>query len=331
MQTRWRRAPWIGIKHTVFARVGFRQSIPLNRQARPEASIIQREGVYREASRTASLGLGVNVFLVILKLVGGTITGSAALIADAINSVGDVASSLVVHGALWMAQQDEDDDHPYGHTKAESIGALSIAILIAFSAGMLAIENIRHLREVVSVPPQTAAIIAALCAVLKEAIYWQTRRVSSRIDSRSLQAAAWDHRSDAICSAAIAVALFAAPYLGPLGRFADPVAAILVCALLIGIGVRLFWQTALELMDQQADPELTDSIRHRAEEIGEVTRIEKLRVRKSGLEFFVDIHVEVDAQLTVGEGHRIGHLVKDELLRSFPRVRDVLVHVEPDD
>lgn len=303
----------------------------MNRQARPEASIIQRERVYRDASLTASLGLGVNVFLVVLKLVGGTITGSAALIADAINSIGDVASSLAVHGALWMAQQDEDDDHPYGHTKAESIGALSIAILIAFSAGVLALENVRNLRQVVSVPPQLAAIIALVCAVLKEAIYWQTRRVSSRIDSRSLQAAAWDHRSDAICSAAIAAALFAAPYLGPLGRFADPIAAIMVCCVLIVIGVRLFWQTALELMDQQADPELTDAIRHRAEQIGEVTRIEKLRVRKSGLEFFVDIHVEVDAQLTVGEGHRIGHLVKDALLHAFPRVRDVLVHVEPDD
>lgn len=303
----------------------------MSHKSRPDASIVEREQVYQEATTTASLGLGVNVLLVVLKLSGGLLTGSAALIADAINSVGDVASSLTVHGALWVAQQDEDDDHPYGHTKAESIGALSIAILIAFSAAVLAMENLRNLRGDLSVPPLLAAIIAALCAVLKEAIYWETRRVSKRIDSRSLQAAAWDHRSDAICSAAIACALFTAPYLGPAGAYADPLAAILVCGLLVVVGVRLFRQTAFELMDQQADAELTWAIRQRAELIAEVSRIEKLRVRKSGLEFFVDIHVEVDGTLSVNEGHRIGHLVKDELLHAFPRVRDVLVHVEPDD
>ncbi|MEZ6086645.1 MAG: cation diffusion facilitator family transporter [Pirellulaceae bacterium] len=297
----------------------------------PSSTAEERLSVYVDASRTASLGLGVNLFLVLLKLVGGFVTGSAALIADAVNSIGDVAGSLAVHGALWVAQQDEDEDHPYGHTKAESIGALSIAILITFSAVMLAIENIRAMRGDLSIPSRAAAVVALISALLKEAVYWQTRRVSKRVDSRSLQAAAWDHRSDAICSGAIALALFIAPYLGSVGRYADPVTAIMVCVFLVIVGIRLFRQTAFELMDQQADEELTAAIRRRADEISDVTQIEKLRVRKSGLEYFVDIHVEVDGNLSVSEGHRIGHIVKAELLQSFPRVRDVLVHIEPDE
>lgn len=297
---------------------------------RAEASIAERESVYNEASRTATWGLGVNVVLVMVKSIGGFLTGSAALIADAVNSAGDVASSLTVHGALWIAQQDEDDDHPYGHTKAETIGALSIAILIAFSAGALAVETCRRLGDELEIPPISAAIIAGVCAVAKEILYLYTNKVGKHLDSRALQAAAWDHRSDAICSGTIAASLLVAPFLGSAGKYVDLIAALGVCVLLVLVGIRIFQTTAGELMDQQADAGFTDKIRRQAEKMEEVCRIEQLRVRKSGLEYFVDIHVEVEGDLTVSEGHRIGHNVKDDLLAEFPRIRDVLVHIEPE-
>lgn len=300
-------------------------------RSRPESSVADRDIVYADASRVASWGIGVNIFLVVLKSVGGLVTGSAALVADAFNSIGDVASSLAVHGGLWLAQQDEDEDHPYGHTKAESIAALSIAILIAFSAIALAIETVRRMNNAPAVPPMLAACIAAISAVIKEVMYWKTSRIGKTVDSRALQAIAWDHRSDALCSGLIAMTLFAAPYLGFAGQYVDPALALFVCVLLIVVGIRLFRQTSLELMDQQADPAMTDAIRDIAEHNREVTQTEKLRVRKSGLEYFVDIHVQVDQNLTVNEGHRIGHDVKDAVMSDFPRVRDVLVHIEPDD
>ncbi len=298
-------------------------------RGRDEASIAVRDRVYSDANRAASWGLGVNVLLVFAKLGGGVVTGSAALIADAVNSIGDVASALAVRGALHVAQMEADDDHPYGHTKAESIAGLCVALLVTFSAGLLALETVKRFSGDLSIPGPIAGMIAGACAVVKEIIFRYTRRVASSLGSAALRAAAWDHRSDAFASAGVAVSLLAAPYLGPLATWTDPIAGLCVCALLVFTGLRMFSATAAELMDQQADEALVERVRTLAESVNFVDDVEKLRVRKSGLEYFIEIHIEVDGHLTVNEGHRIGHAVKDRLLHELPRVRDVHVHVEP--
>ena len=284
-----------------------------------------------DAKHAAVWGLGVNFLLVISKLAGGIVTGSAALIADAVNSIGDVASSMAVRGALSMAQVEEDDDHPYGHTKAESIAGLSVSLLVAFSAGLLALETIKRFGGELAVPSLAAGIVAGVCAIIKEGVYRYTMAVAKRLDSSSLTAVAWDHRSDAIGSGLVAVSLAAAPYVGEWGRFIDPIAALFVCAALIYTGGRIFISTAAELMDQQADDGTVRQIREIAESVGGVEAVEKLRVRKSGLEYFIEIHVQVEGMMTVDAGHQIAHHVKDKLLVSLPRVRDVHVHIEPFD
>ncbi|WP_186775683.1 cation diffusion facilitator family transporter [Rubripirellula tenax] len=299
--------------------------------SRDEASLAVRQRVYVDASRAAVWGLGVNVVLVVIKLFGGIATGSAALIADAVNSIGDVASAIAVRGALSVAQIEADDDHPYGHTKAESIAGLCVALLVAFSAGLFALETIKRFGGDLKVPGMLAGIVAAVSAVVKEAIYRYTNRVSKRLDSSALRAAAWDHRSDAWASAAVGVSLLAAPYTGRLAPYVDPLAAVCVCLMLVITGIRIFASTARELMDQQANDELVDRVRVVSSNVDGVRDVEKLRVRKSGLEYFIEIHVEVDSHITVAEGHRIGHAVKDHLLIEMPRVRDVHVHIEPHD
>jgi cation diffusion facilitator family transporter len=296
---------------------------------RDEATIAVRQRLYVDASRAAVWGLSVNIVLVIAKLLGGIFTGSSALIADAVNSIGDVASALAVRGALHVAQVDEDDDHPYGHTKAESIAGLSVALLVAFSAGLLALETIKRFGGELSSPAPIAGVIAAVCCVVKEAIYRYTLRVAKRLDSSSLRATAWDHRSDALGSGLVAISLMIAPYIGPPGRFVDPLAALFICAALVYTGLRIFAATAAEIMDQQADEQIVLRVREIAQQVQGVADVEKLRVRKSGLEYFIEIHVQVDGDLTVDHGHRIGHHVKDQLLIEMPRVRDVHVHIEP--
>lgn len=296
---------------------------------RDEATVAVRQRLYVDAKRAAVWGLGVNFLLVISKLAGGIATGSAALIADAVNSIGDVASSMAVRGALSMAQVEEDDDHPYGHTKAESIAGLSVSLLVAFSAGLLGLETIKRFGSELAVPGIAAGVIAGGCAVIKEVIYRYTMQVAKRLDSSSLTAVAWDHRSDAIGSGLVAVSLIAAPYVGDWGRYIDPIAALCVCAALIYTGGRIFLSTAAELMDQQADGATVQQVREIAESVDGVQAIEKLRVRKSGLEYFIEIHVQVEGMMTVDAGHRIAHHVKDQLLVSLPRVRDVHVHIEP--
>lgn len=296
---------------------------------RSEASIAVRNRLYADASRAALRGLGVNVFLFVVKLVAGVMSNSAALIADAVNSIGDVASAIAVRSALHVAQTDEDDDHPYGHTKAESIAGLCVGLLVAFSAAVLALETIKGLGDQRIAPGFIAGVVAATCGIVKELTYRHTLRVARRIDSAALKAVAWDHRSDAIGSGLVAVSLLAAPYLGPIAKYVDPVAAICVCAILIFNGLRIFQSTAIELMDQQAEPVVVDHVRTIGVNVNGVADVEKLRVRKSGMEYFIEIHIEVDGQLTVKEGHRIAHQVKDQLLVEMPRVRDVHVHVEP--
>lgn len=298
---------------------------------RDEAAIAIRERVYSDAGRAAAWGLGVNLVLMVAKLAGGAVTGSAALIADAVNSVGDVASALAVRFALGVAQLDEDEDHPYGHTKAESIAGLGIALLVAFSAIVLSVEAIKRLFGDSEMPSVLAGWIAAGCAIVKESIYRYTLRAARRLGSAALRSAAWDHRSDAIGSAVVAGSLLLAPHTGGLAPYVDPLAALVVCLFLMTTGVRIFATTARELMDQQADETVIRQVRRSASQVPGVSDVEKLRVRKSGLEYFIEIHVQVDGTISVHAGHIIGHAVKDRLLAEMPRVRDVHVHIEPYD
>jgi cation diffusion facilitator family transporter len=300
-----------------------------NPNPRSETVTASRQRVYDDAGRAAVWGLGVNLLLVVIKLFGGIVTGSAALIADAVNSIGDVASALAVRGALHVAQRDEDEDHPYGHTKAESIAGLSVALIVAFSAGILALETFDRLGHSLQPIATSAAIVAGIGASIKEIAYRYTRRVATELQSASLTATALDHRSDAVGSAFVAIALRCSPMLGPAAVYVDPIAAIFVCAYLIYVGLKMFASIAAELMDQQADKETIERIRQVASCIEAVADVEKLRVRKSGLEFFAEIHVQVNGQLTVSEGHRIGHNVKDRLMSEIPRLRDVHIHIEP--
>ena len=296
---------------------------------RDEASIASRDRVYIDAKRAALWGLGINTVLVLVKLVGGFSLRSSALVADAVNSIGDVTSSVAVRAALHVAEQEEDDDHPYGHSKAESIAGFGVSLLVMFGAGILTIETIPRFWAEPVIPPVWAGAVAAGCGLIKEVVYRYTSRIARRLDSSALRATALDHRSDAMGSAAIALSLFAAPSMGPLGPYIDPIAALCVCGLLIVTSARMFLSIAAELMDQQADPETITLARSIALEVDQVRDIEKLRVRKSGLEYFVEIHVQVDGGMTVEQGHRIGHEVKDRLHAKMPRVRYVHLHVEP--
>ncbi|QDV46668.1 Ferrous-iron efflux pump FieF [Stieleria neptunia] len=296
---------------------------------RDEASIAVRDRVYIDAKRAAIWGLSVNVVLVVAKLSGGLVLRSSALVADAVNSIGDVTSSVAVRAALHVAEQEEDDDHPYGHTKAESIAGFGVSLLVMFGAGILTIETIRRFSAAPTIPHWSAGVIAAVCSVIKEVVFRYTSQVAKRLDSAALRATALDHRSDALGSGAIAISLFAAPYLGGFGPFVDPVAALCVCGVLIMTSAKMFLAIAAELMDQQADAETVAKVRDIAADVDQVKEIEKLRVRKSGLEYFIEIHVQVDGQLSVDQGHRIGHEVKNRLLANMPRVRDVHLHIEP--
>lgn len=285
--------------------------------------------LYREATQAALLGLAVNLVLGIVKLIGGILGKSFALISDAVNSLGDVFASVVVLFGLHAAQRPPDAEHPYGHTRAEAIAGSNVALLIIMSALLVGWEAIQRLNIHHELPPIWTLWIAGANALIKEVLYRYKLRIGQRTGSSSVIANAWDHRSDALCSLAVLIGLGVVRWGGPDWIAADEIAALVVVVAIVWSGLRLFHNSSSELMDLQADEELVQQIRMTAESVDGVKAVEKLWVRKSGLEYFADIHIEVEQSLTVAEGHRIGHLVKDRLVAEFPALRDVLAHLEP--
>ncbi len=294
-----------------------------------EAPPTPATSLYREAIRAALLGLVVNLTLGIVKLVGGIAGGSFALISDAVNSLGDSLTSIVVLGALWYAQRPADQEHPYGHTRAEAVAASNVALLILISALFVGWEAISRLNTQHDIPPSWTLWIAGANVITKEALYRYKRRIGQKTGSAAILANAWDHRSDALCSLAVLIGLSIVLWGGPACIWADEMAALLVVAAIAWSSGLLFRSSVSELLDPQADEQLVAQIRDTALQVPGVRHVETLRVRKTGLEYLADIHIQVDAKLTVDEGHRIGHRAKDRLLHEFASLRDVLVHLEP--
>ncbi len=287
--------------------------------------------VYQDVTRAALLGLVINFLLGVVKLTAGIVGSSFALIADAVNSIGDVVTTLVILFALKIAQHPPDAEHPYGHSRAEAVAATNVALLIIVSALLVGWEAIQRIHIQHAVPATWTLWIAGLNVIIKEGLYQYKVRVGRRTNSAAIIANAWDHRSDALCSLAVLIGLAAIRFGGDSWMAADEVASLVVVAAIIWSGVQLFRSGAHELMDVQADPEFLNKIRREALQVSGVEDVETLWVRKSGLEYFADIHIEVDPTLSVADGHRIGHHVKDHLLEKFVALRDVLVHLEPNE
>jgi cation diffusion facilitator family transporter len=284
---------------------------------------------YPEVTRAALLGLVVNLLLGVVKLVGGVVGHAFALVADSVNSLGDVVATLVVLFALRIAQRPPDREHPYGHSRAEGIAATNVALLIIVSAVAVGWGAIQRLGGPHYTPPQWALWIAGVNVVVKELLYRYKLGVGRRTGSAALVANAWDHRSDALCALAVLIGLGVVRWGGePLG-WADEAASLVVAAAIVWSGVRLFRHSASELMDRQAGSNLVQAVRETSLSVPGVMGVDSLWIRKSGLEYFVDIHIEVNPALSVAEGHLIGHRVKDRLLADFAQLRDVLVHLEP--
>jgi cation diffusion facilitator family transporter len=289
-----------------------------------------KHNLYGKAVRATWLGLGANLALGVAKLTGGVVGQSYALISDAVNSLGDVFISVAVLHAFHVAQKPADDEHPYGHTRAEAIAGSNVSILVIVSALVVGYGAIRALGDHPhEIPPAWTLAIAGTNIAVKEALYQYQIRLGRRAGSIAIIANAWDHRADALSALAVLAGLMVVRLGGDRFLAIDALAGLFVVAVILTSAARLHWSSAQELMDAQADPAFVEQIRAVAAAVEGVKRIDKLWVRKSGLEYLVDIHTQVDADETVDEGHRISHLVKDELLDRFTNLRDVLVHLEP--
>ena len=275
------------------------------------------------------LGLLANTLLAGGKLAAGVFGHSHALIADAVESIADIFSSIIVWRGMVVAAAPADDDHPYGHGKAEPIAAAFVATTLLLAAVWIAVQAVHEIILPHQGPaPFTLAVLLVVVAV-KELLFRFALRVAETVDSIAVRSDAWHHRSDAITSLAAGIGISVALIGGKGFESADDIAAIVAAGIIAWNGWRLLRPALDELMDATPNGEVGVQIRTLAGGVTGVRRVEKCLVRKMGYHYFVDMHVEVDPQMTVQAAHAIAHRVKDEVRRQLPAVRDVLVHIEP--
>lgn len=283
----------------------------------------------KRSLRVTFIGMAVNALLSIVKLIAGILGNSYALIADAVESLSDVFSSLIVWRGVVVAAAPADEDHPYGHGKAEPIAAAIVASILLVAALGISIQAIREMSTPHAGPePFTLAVLLGVI-VIKETLFRFASREGAQIESTVVRADAWHHRSDAITSLAAAIGISIALIGGPGFESADSIAAVVAAIIIAWNGWRLLRPALDELMDTAPSKSFNAQIKKIAADISGVNAVEKCKVRKMGFHYFVDLHVEVDPQMTVQRGHEIAHRVKDEIRRQLPAVHDVLVHIEP--
>ncbi|MGO9113821.1 MAG: cation diffusion facilitator family transporter [Thermoguttaceae bacterium] len=294
-----------------------------------QAASFSAHDLYRQTRRAALVGLIVTLSLGVAKLLGGWFGHSLALLSDSFHSLGDALSSVSIFGALCWAERPADTEHPYGHTRVETIAASYVALLLIGSGIWVGHEAI-HSWNILAPAPQWYTLIIALVSVaLNEGLFRYSMSVARSTGSKAVEASAWDKRLDVFGSLVVLLGLAVTFLAGPEWYAIDHVAALIVACIILFAGGSLFWSSLQELMDRQASSDVLDSIRSTALTVSGVLGVDKLHVRKAGLEYLVDIHIEVDPRIRVTEGHTIGHAVKARLVTEITAVKDVLVHIEP--
>ena len=279
--------------------------------------------------RATFVGLTVNALLAIIKLAAGLVGHSNALVADAVESIADILSSLVVWRALVVASAPADADHPYGHGKAEPLAAATVATLLLLAAVGITVQAIRELFEPKQGPAPFTLLVLLVVVAIKEGLFRFVLHEGKTIESSAVLSDAWHHRSDVITSIAAAIGISIAVIGGKGYVSADAIAAVVAAGLIAWNGWRLLRPALDELMDTAPNRAITEEIVEIAQSTPAAQRIEKCVVRKMGYRYFVDMHVEVDPQMTVQDAHLVAHQIKDAVRSKLPQVADVLVHIEP--
>lgn len=282
-----------------------------------------------QSQRLAQLGLVINAGLAVIKLVAGLLGNSYALVADAVESSTDMVGSLVVWSGLRIASRDPDELYPFGYGRAEALAAATVSAIMLGAATGIAIEAIAEIRTPHHAPAWWTLLVLAMVIVVKELLAKRVMAVSEASGSVVVAADAWHHRADAISSGAAFIGITMALIGGPGWEPADDWAA-LVAAGVILINGGLLLRTALrDLMDRAPEPSVLNTVADAALTTAGVLAIEKLKIRKSGTAFYVDIHVQADPALSLHDAHILSGMVKTAIRQRVPAAMGVLIHMEP--
>jgi cation diffusion facilitator family transporter len=284
---------------------------------------------YTHGAQLALLGVVVNIALAAVKITAGVLGHTYALIADGIESTLDIFGSLAIWLGLKVASEPPDETHPYGHGKAEPVAAVAVALLVIAAAFGLAVQSFHEIVTPHHAPAPFTLAVLVLVVLVKETLFRKVAHAAAQLGSSAVKTDAWHHRSDAITSAGAFIGISIALLGGKGWEPADDWAALFTCGIIGYNGWRLLVPALHEIMDTAPSKVIEEEVRAAAAAVPGVAEVEKCRVRKMGMDHFVDLHIGVSAELTVREGHRIAHAVKDAIRAGNPAIADVLVHIEP--
>lgn len=294
--------------------------------------IVSEDEFQRVANKVSFVTIIGNILLSVMKLIAGFIAHSNAMISDAIHSASDVFSTFVVIIGIKLASKKADKEHPYGHERLECVAAIVLSMVLfitGFGIGAAALKNITSGDYNNIVVPGILALVAAIVSIVsKEAMYWYTRYNAKRIDSSALMADAWHHRSDAFSSIGALIGIAGARLGFPI---MDSIASLIIFVFIIKAAYDIFKDAIDKMVDHACDDATVNQIRECVMKHEDVLGIDMLQTRIFGNKIYVDLEIETDGSYTLSKAHTIAETVHDDIEKSFPKVKHIMVHVNPAD
>lgn len=292
--------------------------------------IIMQKSETQVAMQASMVTIIINLILSVFKAVAGLVAHSGAMISDAIHSVSDVLSTIIVIIGVRVAGKQSDKEHPYGHERLECVASIILAvILMATGLGI----GVGGLEKIIAgnygglrIPGALALAAAIISIVAKEWMYWYTRAAAKKIGSGALMADAWHHRSDALSSVGAFAGILGARLGFPV---MDSVASVVICLFIGKVAVDIFKDAVEKMVDKSCDQELVQRMKAMVEVCPKVERVDDIRTRMFGNKAYVDIEIAVDGKLILEEAHRIAETVHDLVEKQFTMVKHCMVHVNP--
>lgn len=285
----------------------------------------------KTAVKVSMVSIVGNIVLSIGKLIAGIIAHSGAMVSDAVHSASDVFSSIIVIIGVRLAAKNSDKEHPYGHERMECVAAIVLAVVLLVT-GLFIGEN--TINTIISgnigemeMPGALALIAAAVSILVKEGMFWYTRYYAKKLDSGAVMADAWHHRSDALSSVGALIGIAGARMGYPV---LEPVASLVIVLFILKAAFDIFKDAVDKMVDHSCDDETEKELRGCAEAIEGVKGVDLLRTRIFGNKIYVDIEIRIDGRKTLIEGHEIAERVHAEIEKAFPKVKHIMVHVNPD-
>ena len=283
----------------------------------------------RIVNKMSRMGILGNAALAAFKLAAGIFGKSGAMVSDAVHSLSDIVATLVAYIGVRLSKQEEDANHPYGHERLECVASLILSLILAGTGAGIGYAGIRKIffaAEPLEAPTLLPLIAAVVSIAVKEGMFRYTMHYAKVMDSSAFKADAWHHRSDALSSVGSLIGIFMARIGFPV---MDPVAGLLICALILKVALDIFKDSISKMLDTSSGKKTEQAIRSFVEEQPDVVRVDLLHTRQFGNRIYVDLEIAVKRDISLVEAHDIAERVHRNVEKEFPKIKHVMIHVNP--